>query len=852
MSILHRGRGALLAASLSVLAVHAAAGQRSTSTDFRAYTADSARPALRVTVRQGAGAPGHRDFDLASTAPARDHDPQHRTIHESSGAPFLASGNALVDALFAMSVDDARLASVETIRDGAYNDGAPIPCHCFETGEQWHYVWTRDLAYALDLGLAGLDPARAVASLTFKTSRFRAGVTPPPELPDSSSQIIQDTGSGGSWPVSTDRTAWALGAEQTLAVLDDQARAAFSRRVYQALRGTVEADRLAAYDARDGLYGGEQSFLDWREQTYAPWIVDDLASMAQSKALSTNVTQLRALRLAARLARTQGDVAVAARYAAWSDTLGHTIDQRFWLADRGLYASIATADATPALVEKFDLLGNMLAIVSGVATEAKARRILSRYPFAPFGPPVVWPQAPGEYVYHNRALWPFVTAYALRAAAQAGHVEAADRALSSLVRGAALHLSNMENLEWLTGQSRFDDGPAINSRRQLWSIGAYYGAVVGTIFGWRAEHDGVRIAPFLTTRTRALFGATDSVRLAGLLYQGKPVEIVLSLPPRAPEGGVYAVRAVHLNGTRVLGPITTAQLSAAANRVEVTFGAARAGRDSVTLVAAVSPHSHDDPRVFMPRTPTIAAADRLAGDSGRPALSLTAPFQRSPVAYRVFRDGRRVADGITGSRWVDPAPAPSVTTVCYSAVAVEATTGLASHPSARLCARGSAAQTIEATDERISGGTLMHPDSGQRRPTRRLSLGDRLVVSGIIIRAAGEYAIAAQYDNHVYQLNTGITNAVKRLVVVDAAGARRQIAVVQMPHVRSVDGQHPIRGSTRAYVRLSPGTYSLELSDFFNMSAVAANASYSGPGGKSGMVNEARIAAITIDGVPER
>ena len=54
-------------------------------------------------------------------------------------------------------------------------------------------------------------------------------------------------------------------------------------------------------------------------------------------------------------------------------------------------------------------------------------------------------------VYHNRALWPFVTAYGLRAATHVKNVAVADAAYDSLMRGAALNMSNMENLEWLSG-----------------------------------------------------------------------------------------------------------------------------------------------------------------------------------------------------------------------------------------------------------------------------------------------------------------------------------------------------------------------------------------------------------------
>ena len=830
-------------------ALFAAGAQRATTTprtiraSYAAYPGDTSGKPRHVTLRVSGEIPGLRRFDLTSDEPQRDGDPRQRTIQETTGAPFVATGSPLFDALFAMAVDDAHQASVTEIRDGSYNDDQPIRCHCFETGEKWHYVWTRDLAYALDLGLAGFDPERAVNGLLFKTSGFRPGVDVPSEIPDSSDQIIQDTGSGGSWPVSTDRVAWSLGAERTLDNLAGEARERFARQAYRALRGTAEADRVAAYDPRTGLYGGEESFLDWREQTYAPWIVDDLPWMAQSKALSTNVDQYRALRLLARLAREAGAGDASARYTVWGDSLRVAIDRAFWVPAAGMYATYTTPDEPPRPLEKYDLLGNDLAIVSGVASEAKARSILSHYPFAPFGPPVVWPEAPDTYVYHNRAIWPFVTAYTLRAAARVRHVAAADRAIASLMRGAALHLSNMENLEWLTGQSQYDDGPAINSRRQLWSIAAYYGMVTGTIFGWQPESDGVHIAPFLTSETRTLLGTGGTARLAGLVWKGRPIEIVLHLPDRAPAGRFYPVLAVQLRGRRLTGPITEDMLSTRANRIDVRFGLAMAARDWVTSVANVPAKSHDDPRVFMPRTPSATASR----DGGDVTVTIAPMQQAAAVTYRVYRDGQPVADSLTTQVWTDPRPIPPTLTTCYSVVAVFVTTRLASQPSAASCLRGSASQIIAATDSRISGAELVPPGDSVDVPTRRVGMDTRLVVSDVRIATEGDYVLSIDYDNHVFALNTGVTNGVKRLTILDGAGTVRRRAVIQMPHTRAVDGRHPVRESTRTSVHLPAGTYRIELSNFFNMSELESNARYSGPGGKAGAVNEVRVAAIRID-----
>src|SRR5690349_15700375 len=311
------------------------------------------------------------------------------------------TASALFDGLFAMAQDDLRQDSVEQIRDGAFNHGQPIPCHCFETGEKWPYVWTRDLSYSIDLGLWRFDPARSRNGLEFKLSDVRM-----PSAPQGL-YVMQDTGSGGSWPISTDRIVWFLGARHLLA------DAGFATRVRQALKDTLAQDRQYAFDPALGLYRGETSFLDWREQTYPAWTADNVGFIAQSFALSTNVLQYQALELAAELADKHGD-SRGAEYRAQAAALKSAINQHFWRADRGLYMSYLGGDGLP--VEAYDLLGLSLAITSGVADPARARQALANYPTWPSGSPVIWPERADQPIYHNRAIWPFVSAYALRAA----------------------------------------------------------------------------------------------------------------------------------------------------------------------------------------------------------------------------------------------------------------------------------------------------------------------------------------------------------------------------------------------------------------------------------------------------
>jgi hypothetical protein len=410
------------------------------------------------------------------------------------------TASPLFDGLFAMAQDDLAQDSIDEIHDGAYDHDRAIPCHCFETGEKWPYVWTRDLSYSIDLGLWRYDAARSRNGLLFKLSGVRAQDVPQGLYP------MQDTGSGGSWPISTDRVVWFLGARH---LLGDRA---FAGKVWQALNDTLAQDREYAFDARMGLYRGETSFLDWREQTYPEWTSDNVVFIGQSFALSTNVLHYEALKLATRMAAQRGDHR-ARQYAAQAGALKTAINAHFWRADRGMYMSYIGGDGLP--VEAYDLLGLSLAITSGVADDARARESLAHYPAWPTGSPVIWPERADQPIYHNRAIWPFVSAYALRAARKISDPTRIAFEIESLMRGAALAGSNMENYELATQSTHVDDGklsgPVVDSPRQLWSVAGYLDMVAEGVFGL-TEDD--RVEPKLpASLVPMLFGERNAITL---------------------------------------------------------------------------------------------------------------------------------------------------------------------------------------------------------------------------------------------------------------------------------------------------------------------------------------------------
>ena len=197
------------------------------------------------------------------------------------------------------------------------------------------------------------------------------------------------------------------------------------------MHDTIEHDRKIIYDPSDGLYRGEQSFLDWREQSYPMWTKDNVLAIARSKSLSTNIGHYCLLKTALRFARTKGDMDLYKKYDVWADRLKYAINNEFYISDKGLYSSIILDDETKTRLNRYDLLGESLAIIFGIASKEQAKQIIANYPQGKFGPSVVWPQDRDVPIYHNHAIWPFVTAYWLKAAAVTQNHDAINNAVDS-------------------------------------------------------------------------------------------------------------------------------------------------------------------------------------------------------------------------------------------------------------------------------------------------------------------------------------------------------------------------------------------------------------------------------------
>lgn len=795
--------------------------------------------AVTITTAEGDG--GRRSYLQTSEQAQRDRPSEtiyKRSYGEPSGYPYLRTGDAGFDAAFALAMSEVAEASVSSIRDGAFQNGQAVACFCFETGDLWRYVWTRDSSYAVDLGLAWLDPRRSRDTLLFKLSR-------PRQLSSfgSGPQIVQDTGTGGSWPLSSDRVVWSLGASRVFEHLGAEDKQSFGRLAYEALVQTIETDRQVVYDAAAGLYRGEQSFLDWREQTYPSWTQKDVTAIGLSHALSTNVLHYKALQQASSWARKFGDTRQAERYGRWARELGERISGFFWLPEKGLFSSISSGTLKPFPLPMHDLLGQSLVILAGLATPEQAQAVFSRYPVHRAGPPVIYPQLPTPAIYHNRAVWPFVTAYALQAASLAGHAPFASAAMQSLWEGAALNLSHMENLEVLSGLPYVADGeksgPVVNSRRQLWSVAGFASAVFDGIFGLRVQDGQLEITPRLTWEMARRWMPAQSVTLHQLRWMGKQLTIELQWPEIPAQGdGFFTLNFATLNGLLQAEALWKYEALAQQNNIQLVLELAPSQEEGRSLLqpdVGLGPNlnNREYRQVFAPMEPRLSWVDARTIRIERRELNAT--------TWNLYLNGRLLAESLTGE--IYQLASLDDRFVCLTANQ-KYTDGLhTSHLSSPLCREAWSQQWGQ--DLKSPDGASVASDHG-RKHFNDWGYPQQVLETPVFqVPRQARYQVEVAFGNAFGPINTGVTAAVKWLELRDLDAGTIERAVTWMPHQSSWSVW---AWSSPAFFALKPERrYLLRMSDAMNMSYLEHFAIYTGgAGGQQGPSNRINVSGLRL------
>lgn len=417
--------------------------------------------------------------------------------NDISAYPVLKDPNLLLEAVYNMGLDEM-VNAVE-------------PDTTLRTGKEWAGVWTRDVSYSIILSMAALQPEAAMISLMKKVN---------PE-----GQIIQDTGSGGAWPISTDRMIWVLAAYEVYKVTGDRQ---WLREVYPIAERSIAKDDANVVGS-NGLVMGETSFIDWREQSYPKWM--QTVDISQSEAMNTNVLYAAALKAMEEMALDLGKDKEAKKYSERFQSMANAIEQTFSLPEEGFWAMYTYGRDNKILNPRAETLGSALAILYDVASPERIKSLSESLPQTPYGAPVFYPQIPDMPNYHNNALWPFVASYWTLAQAKAGNEDGVVEGFGSIIRPAALFATNKENLNLDNG----DIFTELNSSNMLWSLSGNLALTQQILFGIHFEKNGLSIRPFVPKA----FEGTRS--LENFPYRGAKLNISV-------EGYGDKVASITLNG----------------------------------------------------------------------------------------------------------------------------------------------------------------------------------------------------------------------------------------------------------------------------------------------------------------
>ena len=389
-------------------------------------------------------------------------DPEHWSLQlDINQLPHYTSSLTIDNALFNLSLEE----SIKAIE----------PDSTFRTGVYWGGVWTRDVSYAILHSLAQLNPEVSKNSLLAKIN--------------ANNRIIQDTGTGGAWPCSTDRTTWILAAWEVYLVTGERE---WLDRIYPVIRNTIEDDRLVAYDPVTQLMRGETSWLDWREQEYPLWAQP--VDIYRSEAMGTNAVHYRSLRILAEICRLEGQPQQAHKYDSWADQLRDGMNRHLWMEDKGLYAIYLYGRNHLVQHPQMEILGESFAILWDIASPERQCRISQQMVSESWGTPDFYPNLADQYPYHNDAMWPFTQGYWMKAQQKVGNEQGVLHSISSIYRLTSMSLTNLENMVIFNGN---DKGLAINSPRQLWSVAADIAIVPNVYFGIQYELDGIHFQPLI-------------------------------------------------------------------------------------------------------------------------------------------------------------------------------------------------------------------------------------------------------------------------------------------------------------------------------------------------------------------
>lgn len=647
-----------------------------------------------------------------------------------------AQNSPLTAAVYNLTLEEA----VKSIYTDSYGE-------VFQTGTNWQKVWTRDTALSSLYSLAWVFP-----EISYNCEREKIKTN------SGVSVFEQDTGTGGSYPVSTDKIITMLSVWENYLADGNKEHLSY---FYDVCYNTIMQDLHVAYDGDAGLFRGETCGLDWRDQTYPDWTSETydsgLSAIAESKTTSVNTIYCRVLEIMSKAAKVLGKGDDAEQYwAKMAQDLKAKVSERLWNDNLGMYSSWEYPEYMGSpLAEKTDVLGNGFALWFNIGTDEQLDSISKNSPLVPYGADTVYPQKMGKLTnaskyYHNRGIWPGWQSILMVGAGYHNNKALAEEIFNSNVRGAAVSLTQKEVINYQTGEG-------IESDQQLWSIAGTLAGYYRVMFGMNYDEDGITFNPQIPSWMDGPF------ELSNFKYRNATLKINLS-------GKGDKIKSLKVDGVnKDAGTYVFPSDSTGSHTIEIEM------QQSET---ACEINKSEDNLAVCPEMPTMTYS------SG--ALRWT---EKNELSYKLWT-GKEYVDVSGGYYNVDKSVYG-----CYSLMAISAD-GVCSELSQPIVVSPERIK-VEAESGSVSSSSLI---SGGYVIDKK-SKSANLTVS-VTVPKKGRYELSGAYNNSG-DATSGVSCAV-RSVYVDGVDK----GALVFPEVYS---NHTNQTSTHLTLDLEAGTHSVKI-----------------------------------------
>ena len=619
--------------------------------------------------------------------------------YDLSAYPALKAENSpLAAAVYNLSLEEA----VKSINTDDYGE-------VFYTGTAWQKVWTRDTALSNLYSLAWVFP-----EISYNCEREKIKTS------NGVSVFEQDTGTGGSYPVSTDKIITMLSVWETYLTDGNKEHLSY---FYDICNNTIMQDMNVAYDGDAGLFRGETCGLDWRDQTYPDWTSETydsgLSAIAESKTASVNAIYCRVLEIMSKSAKVLGKGEDAEQaWAKMAQDLEAKFSERLWNDNLGLYSSWEYPEYMGSvLAEKADVLGNGFALWFDIGTDSQLSQISENYPLVPYGADTVYPQKQGTLhnankIYHNFGIWPGWDSILMVGASYHNNKALAEEIFNSNVRGAATSLTNKEVINYRTGQG-------VESDQQLWSIAGTLAGYYRVMFGMNYDEGGITFNPYIPSWMEGPF------ELSNFKYRNSVLKIKLS-------GEGDKVKSFKVDGElKDIDSYVFPADSTGSHTIEIVME--KSGRDYTI-------NKSEDNLVVCPEMPILTYT------SGKLRWSA-----KSGLTYKLWT-GKEYIDVSGGSYTVDPSVYG-----CYSLMA-KSDDGICSELSKPIVISPDRI-TVEAESGSVSSTSLISSGYVIDKRSRSADLTLSLTVS-----KKGKYQLSGIYNN-AGDATSGVSCAIRSVYV---------------------------------------------------------------------------------------